>query len=76
MISHIVISSVQLRIAQETEALDSSPEMLLPLIRSIASNWMHGNRREAGVVLAHATGSGAETGKMVSSFSRVLKKVS
>lgn len=59
---------------EENSAL--SKDLLLPLGRSVAANWKCGNRREAGVALAHVTGSGAEAGKIVLSLSRVLKKVS
>ena len=67
----------QLRNSEEGEEdVNLKSDMLTPLVRSVAPNWKYANRREAGVVLAHVTGSGTETGKIVSAFSRVLKKVS
>jgi hypothetical protein len=51
-------------------------ESLLPLARSMAANWREGNRREAAYLLAHVTGTGPETSKMVTATSRILKKVS
>jgi cohesin complex subunit SA-1/2 len=58
------------------EDVDMARELLLPLARSVAANWREGNRREAGHLLAHATGTGPETAKMVTATSRILKKVS
>lgn len=56
--------------------MDMAHELLLPLARSVAANWREGNRREAGHLLAHATGTGPETAKLVTATSRILKKVS
>jgi len=50
-------------------------ELLLPLSRSLATNWSSGNRREAGVALAHITGSGQGAASVVSTLSKLLKKV-
>lgn len=51
-------------------------QLLLPLARSLATNWTFGNRREAGVALAHITGSGQDAASLVSTLSKLLKKVS
>lgn len=52
-----------------------SRALLLPIARGLCRNWKLGNRREAGTILAHITGSGSEASSIVSSMSRVLKKV-
>ena len=49
--------------------------LLLPLGRSLVTNWKLGNRREAGIALAHVTGSMLEATTFVNSLSRLLKKV-
>ena len=49
--------------------------LLLPLARTLAFNWAAGNRREAGVALAHITGSGNEASALVSTLSKTLKKI-
>mmetsp|Transcript_24504 Transcript_24504/g.36303 ORF Transcript_24504/g.36303 Transcript_24504/m.36303 type:complete len:1119 (+) Transcript_24504:1970-5326(+) len=58
----------------DEENKDPVNSLLLPLARSLATNWSNGNRREAGVALAHVTGSGQEAQSLVSAMSRVLKK--
>ena len=58
-----------------TEDTDAVLTLLLPICRSLASNWKVGNRREAGVALAHITGSGSEASQVVTALSRLLKKV-
>jgi len=59
----------------ENEDVTSARALLLPMGRSIASNWKLGNRREAGHVLAHITGSGSTASEVVDALSRLLKKV-
>ena len=51
-------------------------QLLLPLSRSLATNWIDGHRREAGVALSHMTGSGDKAGSYISALSKMLKKVS
>lgn len=53
----------------------NAKSILLPLVRSIASNWKLGNRREASYALCHITGSSATASNIIESFSRLLKKV-
>lgn len=73
----VLVFDSQLRIPDDAEEdIETANKLILPLARSVAANWKNGNRREAGVALAHVTGSGPEASKLVSSFSRVLKKVS
>lgn len=50
-------------------------DLLLPLARGLAGNWMYGNRKEAGVALSHIFGSGAVAQELVQSLSRVCKKI-
>ncbi len=38
-------------------------------------NWKLGNRREAGVLLSHIIGSGSEATEIVTTVSRMLKKI-
>lgn len=64
-----------MQIGNDQDNVMLARDLLLPLVRSIAPNWKLGNRREAGMALAHVTGSGPETGKLVTAMSRVLKKV-
>jgi len=59
----------------DEEDADAALTLLLPLCRSLATNWKVGNRREAGVALAHITGSGSEASQVVTALSRLLKKV-
>jgi cohesin complex subunit SA-1/2 len=51
-------------------------DLLLPLARGLTANWNDGSRREAGIVLAHITGSGSEATHVVQAMARQLKKVS
>jgi cohesin complex subunit SA-1/2 len=51
-------------------------DLLLPLARGLTANWNDGSRREAGIVLAHITGSGSEAAQVVQVMARQLKKVS
>jgi ABC-type Fe2+-enterobactin transport system substrate-binding protein len=51
-------------------------DLLLPLARGLTANWNDGSRREAGIVLAHITGSGSEATHIVQAMARQLKKVS
>lgn len=51
-------------------------DLLLPLARGLTANWNDGSRREAGIVLAHITGSGSEAAHVVQVMARQLKKVS
>jgi len=60
----------------EGESREVVNQLLLPLVRSLATNWESGNRREAGVALAHITGSGSTAGALISSLSKHLKRVS
>ena len=55
--------------------MEKANDLLLPFGRSVAFNWKLGNRREAGVLLSHITGSGAESTEVVTAVSRLLKKV-
>jgi len=48
--------------------------LLLPLCRSLVTGWEMGNRREAGVILGHLTGSGQEAAALVAASSRALKR--
>merc|ERR1712194_692387 len=50
-------------------------QLLLPLSRSLATNWIDGHRREAGVALSHMTGSGDKAGSYISTLSKMLKKI-
>lgn len=66
----------ELRACEKDE--EKSPvaeELLLPLARGLTANWLTCNRREAGAALAHIVGSGVHAGSIVSSMSRVFKKV-
>lgn len=54
---------------------DAITNLLYPLVRSIATNWSMGNRREAGVALSHITGSSLETSQIISCLSKILKKI-
>ncbi len=54
---------------------DEVKSLFLPLGRSLVTNWKLGNRREAGIALAHVTGSTHEATAFVNSLSRLLKKV-
>ena len=54
---------------------ESARSFLLPLVRSLASNWKMGNRREASYALSHITSSGTVAAEMVETFSRLLKKL-
>lgn len=51
-------------------------ELILPIARALTANWTYGNRKEAGIVLSHLTGSGKLTGQTVLSLARSMKKVS
>jgi cohesin complex subunit SA-1/2 len=64
--------------ANESSEKESTPaveSLLLPLARGLTANWKLGNRREAGAGLGHITGSGQESSRLVSSMSKVLKKI-
>lgn len=50
-------------------------DLLLPVARALTANWTHGNRKEAGVILSHLTGSGKLAGSTVHAMARLLKKV-
>ena len=50
-------------------------ELILPLARSLTANWNDGNRREAGLALAHIAGSGDLASHAIQSMARLLKKV-
>ncbi len=50
-------------------------DLILPVARALTANWTHGNRKEAGVVLSHLTGSGKMVGQTVHLMARLLKKV-
>ena len=49
--------------------------ILLPVARALTANWTQGNRKEAGVVLTHLTGSGKLAASTVHAMARLLKKV-
>lgn len=51
-------------------------DLIMPLARGLTANWTDGNRKEAGIVLAHVTGSGQQAGHAVQAMARMLKKVS
>lgn len=70
----VVAPARQLRTAGHDAGL--ARDVLLPAARALAPNWLSGNRREAGAVLAHVTGSGLEASEIVTALSRILKKVS
>lgn len=55
--------------------LDRIRSLLLPICRSIATNWKLGNRREAGIVLSHIIGSGPQVSEIVSQLSKDLKHI-
>jgi cohesin complex subunit SA-1/2 len=59
----------------EKEGTPAVESLLLPLARGLTANWKLGNRREAGAGLGHITGSGQESSRLVSSMSKVLKKI-
>ena len=69
------LSKLRMNGGLENENKMIARQLLLPLSRSLATNWSLGNRREAGVVLAHVTGSGQEAASIVSAMSKLLKKV-
>jgi len=78
--SHLIGGTVRFLRCQEQqlssdEIPDLSRRLLLPIARGLCGNWMLGNRREAGAVLNHITGSGSEAADLVSAMSRALKKV-
>lgn len=50
-------------------------DLILPVARALTANWTNGNRKEAGVVLSHLTGSGKSVGQTVLVMARLLKKV-
>ena len=50
-------------------------DLILPLARSLAANWNDGNRREAGVALAHIAGCGELAGDAIHAMAKLLKKV-
>lgn len=50
-------------------------DLLLPLARAVAVNWNEGNRLAAATELSHITGSGPEATALVSTLSKVLKKI-
>lgn len=58
----------------EEEDMVGNDTLLLPIARVLAFNWKEGNRREAGVALAHLTGSGDNAHSTMSALSKVLKK--
>eukprot|EP00977_Amphora_coffeiformis_P014558 scaffold4097_cov166-Amphora_coffeaeformis.AAC.15 len=65
---------------RETEGKeDANPwiarNLLLPITRALCANWASGNRREAGLVLAHITQSGSESAAIVAAMSKTLKKI-
>ena len=66
-------SLVQLRVGEGNN--DVARALLLPTARCLCRNWKQGNRREAGLLLTHITGSGTEASTIISSMSRVMKKV-
>jgi cohesin complex subunit SA-1/2 len=64
--------------SNKKEAKEEGPlvnDLLLPLARGLTANWNAGSRREAGIVLAHITGSGHEATHAVQAMARLLKKV-
>lgn len=66
---------------RENDAASPSAErhmaqsMLFPMGRAIATNWTAGNRREAGVFLRHISASGPTSVDIVSTTSKVMKKI-
>lgn len=70
-----VLHSLKLRENENQEDTEMVETSLLPICRGLATNWRHGNRREAGVALAHITGSGKSASDLVGAMSRLLKKV-
>ena len=50
-------------------------KFLMPIPRGLCANWATGNRREAGMALAHITNSGSEASAIVAAMSKTLKKV-
>ena len=57
------------------EGDETAKYLLMPLVRSFASNWKLGNRREASHALRHITGSGTTASEIVDTVSRLLKKI-
>jgi len=50
-------------------ANDTFTYLLLPMIRSLVTNWKFGNSREAGVALTHVIGSGHKSSMFINSMS-------
>ena len=70
--------SQETRLREKNDAdngnMDIDDGLLLPMSRTLAMTWTQGNRREAGVALAHITGSGQQASSLVSSLAKTLKK--
>lgn len=60
---------------QDVEDKERVDDLLLPFCRTCVANWSSGCRREAGSVMAHIVGSGQTSRQMVTSMSRLLKKL-
>ena len=57
-------------------ANELTKDLLLPVARALTANWVYGNRKEAGIILSHLTGSGKLAAQTVHSLARLMKKVS
>jgi hypothetical protein len=73
--SQSAISPPQVRQAEETGDPTAAHDLLLPMARGLVMNWDTGNRREAGLILSHITGSGPDAAKLAAEMSSKLKKV-
>ena len=60
---------------QDSEDLDRVCDLLLPFCRTFVANWSNSNRREAGYAMAHIVGSGRASQQMLTSMSRIVKKM-
>jgi len=49
-------------------------DLMLPLLRPLVQNWNSANRKEAGILLSHITGSGPACAAFLNSASRLVKK--
>jgi hypothetical protein len=50
-------------------------DLLLPFCRTFLANWSQSNRREAGYAMAHIVGSGKTSQQILTSLSRLVKKM-
>lgn len=60
---------------QDVEDKERVDDLLLPFCRTCVANWSSSNRREAASVMEHVAGSGQFSRQMVTSMTRLLKKL-